>query len=229
MFFYDATYILVLIGVGLCAIASGYMNHTFSKYSRVHSESGFTGSETAKRLMEANGVYGMPVLHVQGSLTDHYDPKSKSLSLSDVVYKSGSVAAIAVAAHECGHAMQDHEGYALLSLRSALVPVANFGSQISWYLVLAGLLIGTWGKYLMAAGIIAFMAAVLFQIVTLPVEFNASSRGLEMLRDERILPSDELPLARKVLIAAALTYVAGTLSSLLQLLRLVMLFQRRND
>ena len=227
--FYDTTYILVLIGLGLSLLASGYMNHTFSKYSRVISEAGITGSETAKRIMESQGVYGMPVQHVGGNLTDHYDPRSKSLSLSDSVYKSTSIAAIAVAAHECGHALQDREGYSLLAIRTAIVPVANLGSRISWYLVLAGLIIGGWGRYLMLAGIICFMAAVLFQVVTLPVEINASRRGLALLEYEDLIPRNEIPLAQKVLIAAALTYVAGTLSSLLQLLRLILLFQRRDQ
>ena len=227
--FYDTTYILVLIGLGLSLLASGYMNHTFSKYSRVISEAGITGSETAKRIMESQGVYGMPVQHVGGNLTDHYDPRSKSLSLSDSVYKSTSIAAIAVAAHECGHALQDREGYSLLAIRTAIVPVANLGSRISWYLVLAGLIIGGWGRYLMLAGIICFMAAVLFQVVTLPVEINASRRGLALLEYEDLIPRNEIPLAQKVLIAAALTYVAGTLSSILQLLRLILLFQRRDQ
>ena len=227
--FYDTTYILVLIGLGLSLLASGYMNHTFSKYSKVISEAGITGSETAKRIMESQGVYGMPVQHVGGNLTDHYDPRSKSLSLSDSVYKSTSIAAIAVAAHECGHALQDREGYSLLAIRTAIVPVANLGSRFSWYLVLAGLIIGGWGRYLMLAGIICFMAAVLFQVVTLPVEINASRRGLALLEYEDLIPRNEIPLAQKVLIAAALTYVAGTLSSLLQLLRLILLFQRRDQ
>ena len=172
----------------------------------------------------------MRVEHVSGNLTDHFDPRSKVLRLSDATYGSQSVAAIGVAAHECGHAIQHARGYAPLSFRSALVPVANFGSTIAWPLILLGFLFsGETSAFLLNLGILAFSLAVLFQIVTLPVEFNASRRAMQVLGDTGMLYGDELSAARKVLTAAALTYVAGAASAILQLLRIVLLANRRND
>ena len=172
----------------------------------------------------------MRVEHVSGNLTDHYDPRSKVLRLSDSTYSSPSVAAIGVAAHECGHAVQHAKGYAPLNLRSALVPIANFGSTIAWPLIIIGFLFNNQtSQLLINIGILAFSLAVLFQIVTLPVEFNASSRALAILGDTGMLQSEELSMTRKVLSAAALTYVASAASAILQLLRLVLLSNRRND
>ena len=181
-FYYDPTYVMVLIGVVICMLASANVNRTFQKYSRIRSHSGMTGREAAERLLHANGIYDVTVQRVAGNLTDHYDPRNKTLNLSDSTYASTSVAAIGVAAHECGHAVQHANGYAPLKIRGSLVPVANFGSTLAWPLILIGFLIqGNASVLLINLGILLFSAAVLFQIVTLPVEFNASSRALKSL------------------------------------------------
>ena len=227
---YDPTYILVMIGVVICLLASAKMNSTFSKYSRVHSHSGMTGKEAAEALLHREGIYDVRVDYVAGNLTDHYDPRSKVLRLSDATYQQTSVAAIGVAAHECGHAIQHARGYAPLSIRSALVPVANFGSSIAWPLIIIGLIMNSQTSQLfLNLGVIAFSMAVLFQIVTLPVEFNASRRALKILGNTGMLYPDEVRETRKVLTAAALTYVAGAASTILQLLRLIMISNSRRD
>lgn len=228
--FYDPTYILVMIGVVICLLASAKMNSTFSKYSRVRSHSGMTGKEAAEALLHREGIYDVRVEYVAGNLTDHYDPRSKVLRLSDATYQQTSVAAIGVAAHECGHAIQHARGYAPLSIRSALVPVANFGSSIAWPLIIIGLIMNSQTSQLfLNLGVIAFSMAVLFQIVTLPVEFNASRRALKILGNTGMLYPDEVRETRKVLTAAALTYVAGAASAILQLLRLFMISNSRRD
>ena len=228
--FYDPTYILVMIGVVICLLASAKMNSTFSKYSRVRSHSGMTGKEAAEALLHREGLYDVRVEYVAGNLTDHYDPRSKVLRLSDATYQQTSVAAIGVAAHECGHAIQHARGYAPLSIRSALVPVANFGSSIAWPLIIIGLIMNSQTSQLfLNLGVIAFSMAVLFQIVTLPVEFNASRRALKILGNTGMLYPDEVRETRKVLTAAALTYVAGAASAILQLLRLIMISNSRRD
>lgn len=229
--YFDPTYILVLAGVAVSMIASAKMRSTFNRYSTVRSRSGMTGRDTAERLLHSQGIYDVRVEHVSGSLTDHYDPRNKVLRLSDVTYNSASVAAIGVAAHECGHAVQHAKGYAPLSIRSALVPVVNFGSAVSWPLILAGLLINSRSAVmLLNLGILAFSLSVLFQIVTLPVEFNASNRALRILGDTGMLYPDEVRDTRKVLTAAALTYVAGAAAAILQLLRLLLISNsRRRD
>ena len=231
-FYYDPTYVMVLIGVVICMLASANVNRTFQKYSRIRSHSGMTGREAAERLLHANGIYDVTVQHVAGNLTDHYDPRNKTLNLSDSTYASTSVAAIGVAAHECGHAVQHANGYAPLQIRGSLVPVANFGSTLAWPLILIGFLIqGNASVLLINLGILLFSAAVLFQIVTLPVEFNASSRALKSLETNGILYTEEVADTRKVLRAAALTYVASAASAILQLLRLILISggRRRND
>lgn len=231
-FYYDPTYVMVLIGVVICMLASANINRTFQKYSRIRSHSGMTGREAAERLLHANGIYDVTVQHVAGNLTDHYDPRNKTLNLSDSTYASTSVAAIGVAAHECGHAVQHANGYAPLKIRGSLVPVANFGSTLAWPLILIGFLIqGNASVLLINLGILLFSAAVLFQIVTLPVEFNASSRALKSLETNGILYTEEVADTRKVLRAAALTYVASAASAILQLLRLILISggRRRND
>lgn len=184
----------------------------------------------AERILHREGIYDVTVQHVSGNLTDHYDPRNKTLNLSDTVYGSDSVAAVGVAAHECGHAIQHAKGYAPLQFRSILVPVANFGSSISWFLILAGLFIGgNSAQWLINAGIFAFSLAVLFQLVTLPVEFNASGRALKILEADGMLYGEEIKQSRNVLSAAALTYVAAAAASILQLLRLIILFGGRRD
>ena len=228
--FYDPTYILVMIGVVICLLASAKMNSTFSKYSRVRSHSGMTGKEAAEALLHREGIYDVRVEYVAGNLTDHYDPRSKVLRLSDATYQQTSVAAIGVAAHECGHAIQHARGYAPLSIRSALVPVANFGSSIAWPLIIIGLIMNSQTSQLfLNLGVIAFSMAVLFQIVTLPVEFNASRRALKILGNTGMLYPDEVRETRKVLTAAALTYVAAVVSTALQVFRLVLLINNRRD
>ena len=225
----DYTYILVVIGAIICLIASARMNSTFNRYQRVRSMSGMTGAMAAERILRDAGIHDVQVQHVSGNLTDHYNPMNKTLSLSDSVYNSTSVAAVGVAAHECGHAIQHAIGYAPLEFRSAIVPVANFGSTLSWPLFLIGLFSGI--RPLVTAGIVLFSLAVLFQLVTLPVEINASSRALKMLQSTGILGTDETRGARKVLTAAAMTYVAALAASILQLLRLLILAggRRRDD
>ncbi|MDD7024621.1 MAG: zinc metallopeptidase [Lachnospiraceae bacterium] len=226
---FDGTYILVLIGVVLSMLASSKVKTTFARYQRVRSMSGITGAEAAQRILHQSGIYDVRVEHVSGSLTDHYDPRSKVLRLSDSVYGSSSVAAVGVAAHECGHAVQHEKGYVPLSIRSALVPVANFGANLAWPVFLMGLIFSI--GPLLDIGILLFLAAVLFQLVTLPVEFNASSRALRLLESNGILYGEEIRDTRKVLSAAALTYVASLAASVLQLLRLIILAggRRRND
>ncbi len=228
--FFDNTYLLVLIGVVICMLASSKMNSTFRRYSRVRNHSGMTGREAAERILYSAGIRDVHVEHVSGNLTDHYDPRNKVLRLSDATYSSTSVAAMGVAAHECGHAIQHATGYAPLSIRGALVPVANFGSSIAWPLIIIGLFMNSnMSVLLLNLGILAFSFAVLFQIVTLPVEFNASGRALKILANSGMLYDDELRGTRKVLTAAALTYVAGAASAILQLLRIILLANNRRD
>ncbi len=223
----DPTYILVIIGAVLVLGASALVNLTFRKYSAVRSLSGMTGAQAAQRILNQAGIYDVSIEHINGKLTDHYDPSNKVLRLSDSVYGDSSVAAIGVAAHECGHAIQHQHGYVPLRLRTAIVPLANFGSKISWPLIILGVFL-SWSQTLIYAGIILFSLAVLFQIVTLPVEFNASRRAVRILDDSGILYGEEVQITKKVLGAAALTYVAGAAASVLQLLRLIRIFGGNN-
>ena len=220
-YYFDPTYFLLIIGMLLSMAASARVKSTFAIYSRVRSASGLTGAEAARRILRMAGITDVTVVPISGSLTDHYDPRNKQLALSQDVYDRTSVAAIGVAAHECGHAIQDAQNYVPLNLRSAIVPVANIGSTLSWPLFLAGLILSI--RPLLTLGILLFSFAVLFQLVTLPVEFNASSRALKMLGSSGMLGTDEVTGAKKVLTAAALTYVAALASSILQLLRLIIL------
>ncbi|MDO5134439.1 MAG: zinc metallopeptidase [Eubacteriales bacterium] len=220
-FYFDPTYFLLIIGMILSLAASAKMKSTFAKYRRVRSLSGLSGREAAQRILYTAGIRDVQIVPIAGSLTDHYDPRSKRLALSQDVYGQTSVAAICVAAHECGHAIQHSSGYAPLNLRSAIVPLANLGSSLSWPIFLAGLLFSI--RSLTTAGIVLFSLAVLFQLVTLPVEFNASSRALKLLTSTGILSQEENMGAKRVMTAAALTYVAALASSILQLLRLIIL------
>lgn len=218
----DYTYILVVIGAIICLIASARMNSTFNRYQRVRSMSGMTGAMAAERILRDAGIHDVQVQHISGNLTDHYNPMNKTLSLSDSVYNSTSVAAVGVAAHECGHAIQHQNNYVPLKIRGALVPIANFGAGISWPLIVIGILMGG-SSLLINIGIWMFVAVVAFHLVTLPVEFNASSRALKIMESSGILHGDENRYAKEVLGAAALTYVAGAASMILQLLRLLIL------
>ena len=231
-YYWDPTYILVVIGAVICMIASARVKGTFNKYSQIRSMSGMNGAQVAQRVLQAAGIYDVQVRHVSGSLTDHYDPRTKTVNLSDPVYNATSVAALGVAAHECGHAIQPAKSYAPLSIRSALVPIANFGSMLAWPVILIGLFFNTRSSGLIIdIGIILFSAAVLFQLVTLPVEFDASRRALVMLRTQGILADDELKYTRRVLKSAALTYVASAAAAILQLLRIMLITngRRRDD
>ena len=227
--YFDPTYVLVLIGALISMVASINVNSTYRRFSTVMSMRGVRAEEAAQCILHDAGIYDVRIERIRGELTDHYSPSEKVLRLSDAVYGSTSVAAIGVAAHECGHAIQHKVGYVPLSLRSLSVPVANIGSKLSWPLILIGLLIGY--TPLAQIGVILFLAVVLFQLITLPVEFNASYRALQVLKQDSMLSMDELSGARKVLTAAALTYVAALFSTILQLLRLVMIVNggRRRD
>ena len=227
MYYYDATYVLVLVGAIICMIASANVNRTYKKYSKHGNAGNYTAFQVAAQILRNAGIYDVSIEHVRGDLTDHYDPKAKVLRLSDSVYHSSSVAAIGVAAHECGHAIQDQVNYAPIRVRNAIVPVVNFSSKFSWVLIVAGLIFSLSG--LVNLGVILFVAVVIFQLVTLPVEFDASRRALRILEGDGILYGEEISGARKVLTAAALTYVAATVNALLQLLRLVLISRRSND
>lgn len=224
---YAWTYLLVIIGVIICVIASARVKTTYNRFSSVRSMSGMTGADAAHRILTEAGIRDVQIQHVSGNLTDHYDPRSKVLRLSDSVYHSASVAAIGVAAHECGHAIQHQKNYVPLRLRGAFVPVANFGSTMAWPLIVIGLFLN--GRVFILTGILFFSFAVLFQIITLPVEFNASRRAMKILERTGILGSQELPMTGKVLRAAAMTYVASAASGILQLLRLIILYGGRRD
>ena len=216
--YFDPTYILVLIGVVICLIASAKMNSTFSRYSRVRNHSGMTGRDAAEQILHREGLYDVRIEHISGNLTDHYDPRTKTLRLSDATYNSTSVAALGVAAHECGHAVQHATGYVPLKLRSSLVPVVNFGSSIAWPLIILGFFFNssTTSSLFINLGILAFSLA--------------SHRALKILGNTGMLYEDEVRDTRKVLTAAALTYVAGAASAILQLLRILLLTgNRRND
>ena len=226
--FFDPTYILIIIGVIITLAASAKMNSAFRRYSKVRSHSGLTGAQAAAKILNYAGIYDVVVERVSGNLTDHYDPRSKVLRLSDATYNATSVAAIGVAAHECGHAMQDKEAYAPLKLRGSLVPVANIGSNLSWIFIILGIIMWA-NQTLLNIGILLFSLAVIFQLVTLPVEFNASSRALRVLKDSAMMYEDEVEDTRKVLSAAALTYVASAAAAILSLLRLVILFGGGRD
>lgn len=223
-YYYDWTMILVIPGLLLGLYAQFKVKSTFDRYSRVRTRSGLTAEQVARMLLSRGGSANVTISRVNGSLTDHYDPRSNTLRLSDSVYGSDSVAAVGVAAHECGHALQEHDGYGLLKLRSALVPVVNIGSSLYLPIFMAGLLF-SW-EPLQTVGILCFGLTLLFSLVTLPVEINASKRALGML--DGVLEAEELQGAKAVLSAAALTYLASVISSALQLLRLILISRSRN-
>ncbi len=223
--FYYSSYILIIIGALIGLIASLNVKLTYSKYSKVYNSRGVRAEQVAQMILNNSGIYDVRIERVSGSLTDHYSPREKVLRLSDSVYGSPSVAAIGVAAHECGHAIQHARGYAPLAFRNAIIPVVNVGSTLFWPVIVLGLIFGWTG--LVNIGIILFLFIIVFQFVTLPVEFNASRRALSILKDRNILYGQELAASRKVLVAAALTYVAALVTSILQLLRLLLLRRRR--
>ncbi|MDD2573498.1 MAG: zinc metallopeptidase [Bacillota bacterium] len=224
-FYYDPTFILLIPAILFSLYAQTKISGTFQRYSRVASRNGYTASDVARRVLDMNGLNNVRIERVRGNLTDHYDPRHKVLRLSDTVHSSTSIAAVGVAAHEAGHAVQHSTGYVPLFMRNTIAPVASFGSSMSWVLIMAGLLM-RWFE-LIQIGIIFFTAVVLFQLITLPVEFNASKRAIAMLTDSGIITSEEITPAKKVLNAAALTYVAAALTAVMQLLRFVLLSNRR--
>ena len=227
MFFYDWTYLLMIPGLLLGIWAQAKVNGAYQKYSRVMSRSGITAAEAAHRLLRQNGNTRVNVEKVAGQLTDHYDPRSETLRLSDGVYHSSSLAALGIAAHEAGHAMQKFEDYAPMRLRNAIVPVVQIGSRLYMPLFIMGLIF-SW-EPLVNVGIIAFALTLIFSLITLPVEFDASRRGVKMLLSGGFITSQEVPQVKSVLSAAAMTYVAAAITSLLQLLRLVLLSRRNRD
>lgn len=230
-FMWDPTYYLVIIGMLLCMGASAMVNSTMNKYSRVRNSSGLTGAEAARRILNNEGLYNVQIECLSNNKGDHYDPRTNTVRLSAQNYNSPSVTAVGVAAHECGHAIQHAKGYAPLNIRSALVPVVNIGSTIGMPLILLGVVL-SWNQTLIQIGIWAFALTVLFQLVTLPVEFNASRRAVQRVEQYGLLTTEESTGCKKVLRAAAMTYVAAAASSALQLLRLVLLFggnRRRDD
>ena len=220
-FYFDPTYVLLIPAILLALYAQARVKSTYSKYIRVPSRSGITGAQAARELLEQNGVYDVTVERTSGRLSDHYDPRSKTLRLSSEVYGSSSLAALGIAAHETGHALQHAEEYYLLRLRSAIVPIANIGSSLALPLLILGLIFSY--PTLVLIGVLAFSFAVLFQLITLPVEYNASNRAIAALEAGNMLYRDETGPTRKVLSAAALTYVAATLMAVTQLLRLLLL------
>lgn len=225
MSYQDSWFLVLIIAMGLSFYSQMKISTTFGKYSKVRSMSGKTGSQVAKEILARNAIYDVRVEPVRGQLTDHYDPMNKVLRLSESVHDSSSIAAVAVAAHECGHAIQHNVGYVPLNLRSAIAPVASIGSRFAWIMILAGFAISS---RLIDLGIMMYLAIVIFQVVTLPVEINASRRALAQLNDG-IIPSEENYPAKKVLEAAALTYIAATLVAIGELLRLLAMTNRRRD
>lgn len=221
--YFDSTYILVLIGAVICMIASMNVKSTFSRYSKTRNLRGITSQQAAQEILNAAGIYDVRIEQIRGNLTDHYSPSEKVLRLSDSVYNATSVSAIGVAAHECGHAIQHNVGYGPLKLRSVSVPAARFGSTLSWPLIFLGIILGYGG--LAQFGVFLFLFVVLFQVITLPVEFNASRRALKVLDERNMLAGDELVGAKRVLSAAAMTYIAAVFSSILQLFRFIILVQ----
>lgn len=225
-YYFDPTLFILLPAILFTMYAQFKVSTTTNRYFKINSKLGYTGEQTARRILDSNGLYNVKIEMVRGRLSDHYDPRSNVVRLSQDIYYGTSITSISVAAHECGHAIQHAKGYVPLQMRSSLVPVVNFASNISWFLIFIGLFMQ---GPLLQIGILLFSASVLFQLITLPVEFNASSRALVQLGNEGILEGKELKEGRQVLTAAALTYVAAALTSVLQLLRLIAIAQRHDD
>lgn len=226
--YYNWTWFVVMIPCLLLSLfCSMKVKTTFGKYSKIPNSRLMTGARAAEELLRANGVTGVTIEHVRGNLTDHFDPRTNTIRLSDSVYNATSIAAVGVACHEAGHACQHAEGYFPNKLRSAILPVAQIGSKLSWLLIVVGLLLPTRFDFIVTIGIILYAAAVLFTVITLPVEFNASSRALKTIKAYGFLTEEEYPGARKTLTAAAMTYVASAVTAILQLFRLILIFGNR--
>lgn len=223
--FFDSTFIILIPALIIAAFAQMKVSSAYNKYSKINNMRGITGADTARHILDANGLFDVPIEIIPGKLTDHYDPKAKVMRLSNDVYRGTSIAAVGVAAHESGHALQDQQNYAPIKIRNSIFPVVNFSSQFSWIIFFVGLIFGF--SPLINIGILLFTAVVAFQIITLPVEFNASNRAIAILEERGILYGDELSGAKAVLSAAAMTYVAAALMAIAQLLRLLALSNRR--
>lgn len=222
-FYWDPTMILIIIGMIISGFASMYVQSTFNKYSDVKSKRGYTASDVCREILNASQLKNVRLEGIRGNLTDHYNAQESVLRLSDTTRNSTSVAAIGVAAHEAGHAMQDRDNYGPLRLRAALVPITNFGQTAAFPILFLGFFMG-YQETLINIGILLFSLTLLFQLVTLPVEFDASKRAIRVLEEQGLLTSDELPQAKKVLNAAALTYIAAAIASFLTVLRLFLIF-----
>lgn len=223
--YFDSTYLIVIPAIIFALIAQVMVKTTFNKYSSESNQHGYTAKEVARKILDENGLYNVSIEYISGNLTDHYDPSSNVIRLSDSVYNSTSVAAIGVVAHEVGHAIQHAQGYAPIKIRQAIIPITQIGSSLAVPLILIGMLFSAL-QWLIPVGIFLYTGVVLFQAVTLPVEFNASGRALKTLDENVILYKDEVRMAKKVLTAAAMTYVAAMFSSLMSLLRLILLSNR---
>lgn len=231
MFYFDIYYLILIIPALLLGLyAQSKVKSAYNRYSKVSTKEGYTGYKAARNILDKNGLYDVEVMEVSGNLTDHYDPSKRVVRLSEGVYRSNSVSAVGIAAHECGHAIQHLEGYGALKLRNAIIPITNIGSTLAIPLILAGMLINSQaGQTLITIGLIAYALVALFQLITLPVEFNASSRALNIISSSNMVTQEEQKCVQKVLSAAALTYVAALISSVAQLLRLFLLYgQSRN-
>lgn len=228
MFFWDRTMVLLIPAILLSIYAQFRISSAYKRYSKIRSQAGLTGAQTARALLNSNGLYDVRVERVGGRLSDHYDPRTRAINLSEDVYQGTSLSSVAVAAHETGHALQHASGYFPMTLRSSFVPVANLGSGAGPILIMVGLFMPTYG-WLLDLGIFAFAFAVLFQIITLPVEYNASHRALSLLQEGNMLGSEEVRGARSVLNAAALTYVAAALAAVLQLARFILISRGRRE
>lgn len=229
--FMDFRFLYILLpAIVLGLYAQFKVKSTYSKYSKVNNSRGWTAAQVARKILDDNGLYNVQIVHIRGSLTDNFNPKTMTVSLSDTVYSSSSVAAIGVAAHECGHAVQHAEQYLPIKIRSALVPVTSFGSSIGFIVLAAGLIFSNYSIAMF--GVLLYSLMAVFQLVTLPVEYNASSRALKTLEQSLILDDEEVGMAKKVLSAAALTYVAALVSTLATILRLLLIVnsstRRRN-
>jgi len=226
MFYWDSTFLLLIPALILTIYAQQKVKSTYAKYNKIRSRRGLTGSEVAQHILQVNGLGNIPIEETQGRLSDHYDPIKKVLRLSSENYKGDSISALGVSAHEVGHAIQHSTSYLPLNIRNSILPVANFGSTLAWPLLLGGIIFSI--PHLLDIGIILFTGAVLFQIVTLPVEFNASSRAIETLESGSFLDADEVLKAKKVLNAAAFTYVAAAAVAVIQLIRLLLIRSSRD-
>lgn len=220
-------YALILFSMAVALFAQFYINHNYKKYSKKEDASGVSGYETARRILDNNGLYEVAINKVDGTLSDFYDPRNKTVNLSNDIYNGQTIAAVSVAAHECGHAIQDKDGYLFLRIRRTIIPVVNFASYAGYFAVLIGLFFSS--ALLIRIGILMELTILFFQLITLPVEFNASNRGLKQIKELNLLDNTEYTGSKKMLTSAALTYVAGVASSLVQVIRLVLILRRRDD